>query len=141
MILKYYVIIAIIDNFVLGNLKLEIFKFKSNLVNQKCYLMVDYIYISNLMKWNENKNNVLLKILHYLTLANEFTLLSPRKSYGIFEGLIKQKCYKQEIEGKDNDITIHNNCMDNLNIAGEELEKKYFSSPTKIDLMITKHLI
>lgn len=75
MILKYYVIIAIIDNFVLGNLILEIFKFKSNLVNQKCYLMVDYIYISNLMKWNENKNNVLLKILHYLTLANEFSSL------------------------------------------------------------------
>ncbi|CAL9734019.1 protein Fmp27p, mitochondrial [Monosporozyma servazzii] len=67
-----------------------------------------------LLKWNENIRNVLLKFLHYNTLANEFSSLASKKSYSIFEEVIKQRMYEEEMSEKTNSRT---NDKENSNLS------------------------
>ncbi|KAK5960340.1 Fmp27p PWA37_002414 [Arxiozyma heterogenica] len=92
-----------------------------------------YIY-HMLLKWNENIRNVLLKFFHYLTLANGFTSLSSRKSFRMFEDLIKQKIYEKEKEEKTNDESTFNKSANSINtINGESNESFSFSGKRKSD--------
>ncbi|KAG0661326.1 hypothetical protein C6P44_002776 [Monosporozyma unispora] len=71
-----------------------------------------------LLKWNENIRNVLLKFLHYNTLANAFSSLASRKTFKVFEDMIKQRIHEEEIGERVNSM-VNGKKNINLNTINE----------------------